>query len=583
MTTQANISARTWRTFRVAAVAIAVGLLSAIGAVGAPGARGALILGTLPGRVAGGSGSGVPVPVGNPGEPGTLPDPTKGCVKGDGYWKTHPEHWPVTSLTLGGATYSQTQLLAILNHSNAGDYAYKVAQSLISAMLNVANGMLSAEIDQVIADANVWLAANPPGSKPTKDPGYENLLTDFNIGMLGQTACDSNGVVVTFTYFCQVDHQTGHGACPEGYYSSRYIWDGKRWKEDKASVMCMTQAQCQPPIPGNLHNTLPCDPYVDATGLSLICAPRYGVRTQNVGASTETTCPINQVLRAPYPRALVNAETNFFLQPAIYNSESGYLTAPQSPDNLIDFIDADGNPTEAGYNAAVWKNFVLAVRSRRFNGGENWFAMAAARPGWNFSDRAWNNGPDPRTQEGATARYTYGTSSAGLATRNGRAYDLASRAPADAYTLPAYRVDIQTSCGHEWRGWADLAQRAWHKTGACSAGIPLPDPPGGWWHPEGTSGEGCPPGEFAPGYYTYFWATFSTSWAGINMLQTGRDTTYDLQNAAEGGGQVNNTLYWDANSGVWVPVVEVQSVLRQACVAAGTCAPPVAEPGSLAP
>lgn len=32
-----------------------------------------------------------------------------------GYWKNHPEAWPVSSLKLGTVSYTKTQLLQILN------------------------------------------------------------------------------------------------------------------------------------------------------------------------------------------------------------------------------------------------------------------------------------------------------------------------------------------------------------------------------------------------------------------------------------------------------------------------------------
>ncbi|MEO6061817.1 MAG: hypothetical protein ABIQ99_07770 [Thermoflexales bacterium] len=563
-------------------VVFAVVVVTLAGTTDLQRARGALSWGTLPGTVLGGTGSGTPVPVGTTSGEGGLPQSGKGCVKGFGYWKNHVEAWPVTTLTVGGIVYNQAQLLAIMNNPSA-DKSYGVARQLIAVMLNVANGMRDAESDAAVVAANDWLVAHPLGSNPGNDAGFSSILVSFNTGATGQIACDDTGIPVTFTYQCQVETNQSNNRCAEGFYSTRYVWDGKKWREDNNSKVCLTQAQCQTPVSNNLRSALPCDPFVTADGLSMICVPRYGVLTARVSANVQTTCPINEVLRAPYPRALVNAETNYFLQPALYNNVTGYDTAPQSPDNLNALVDAQGDPTEAGYAAAVWRNFVLTVRSRRFAGGENWFNQPASLPGWTFWDRSWNNGPDPRTQQGAVAKYTYATSSAGLTSVFGRGYDQISRSPANTYALPAYQVDIETSCAHEWKGYAELAQRTWTKTGACVAGTPLPNPPGGWWHPEGTSGEGCAAGSYATGHYTFYWAPFATTWSGIDMRLTGRATSYDLQNSARGGGQVNGTYYWDDNGGIWVPVVEVQSVLREACVAAGTCAPPVAEPGSLTP
>src|SRR5215813_11573939 len=42
---------------------------------------------------------------------------TATCVRGQGYWKNHPDQWPVTQLQLGNNTYDQDELLSILNQS----------------------------------------------------------------------------------------------------------------------------------------------------------------------------------------------------------------------------------------------------------------------------------------------------------------------------------------------------------------------------------------------------------------------------------------------------------------------------------
>ena len=36
------------------------------------------------------------------------------CPQGMGFWKTHPELWPVSSLTLGRQAYAQAELLTLL-------------------------------------------------------------------------------------------------------------------------------------------------------------------------------------------------------------------------------------------------------------------------------------------------------------------------------------------------------------------------------------------------------------------------------------------------------------------------------------
>ena len=81
-----------------------------------------------------------------------------------GYWKNHADKWPVTSVTLGGGTISETQALAILNTPPRGDATIILAQQLIAAELNVQLGNTSSCVSSTIAAANSLLAANPVGS-----------------------------------------------------------------------------------------------------------------------------------------------------------------------------------------------------------------------------------------------------------------------------------------------------------------------------------------------------------------------------------------------------------------------------------
>ena len=66
------------------------------------------------------------------------------CVRGQGYWKNHPDQWPVTELQLGNVTYTQQQLLDILHESVRGNGLLILAHQLIAALLNIATlaGML---------------------------------------------------------------------------------------------------------------------------------------------------------------------------------------------------------------------------------------------------------------------------------------------------------------------------------------------------------------------------------------------------------------------------------------------------------
>lgn len=109
------------------------------------------------------------------------------CPLTQGFWKNHSELWPVTSLTLGGRTYTQAQLLEILRTSTVGDASIILAHQLIAAKLNVAAGA-STSISTTIADADALLAsvkalpANvpPSGSKGQQMVALAITLDDYN-------------------------------------------------------------------------------------------------------------------------------------------------------------------------------------------------------------------------------------------------------------------------------------------------------------------------------------------------------------------------------------------------------------------
>jgi hypothetical protein len=104
-----------------------------------------------------------------------------------GYWKTHPEAWPVTSLTIGDVTYDQNQLLGMLWNAKAKDATHMLAAQLIAAKLNVANGAYSPSISDTITQADAFLTEHPYGSNPrgadrSSALHLKDALDDFNNG-----------------------------------------------------------------------------------------------------------------------------------------------------------------------------------------------------------------------------------------------------------------------------------------------------------------------------------------------------------------------------------------------------------------
>jgi hypothetical protein len=81
------------------------------------------------------------------------------CTYTQGYWKTHPEAWPVASLTLGSVVYNQAQLLSIFNQPAAGNGLLILAHQLIATKLNVAMGADPTPVAADIANADALIGA----------------------------------------------------------------------------------------------------------------------------------------------------------------------------------------------------------------------------------------------------------------------------------------------------------------------------------------------------------------------------------------------------------------------------------------
>lgn len=133
---------------------------------------------------------------------GCPPPPTKCvCMRTPGYWKNHPEAWPITVFTYNGLTYTQDDALTIMNEPVAGDKFRSLFPQLIAAELNVAEctarcGRLYVAINA----ARAWVVEND-GSRPVKansdawqgresgEYWYEKL-DSYNNGFECEPACD---------------------------------------------------------------------------------------------------------------------------------------------------------------------------------------------------------------------------------------------------------------------------------------------------------------------------------------------------------------------------------------------------------
>ncbi len=115
------------------------------------------------------------------------------CPEKPDFWEKNADSWPVLELMLGNETYSNAELLAILEGSTSGDEGLKLAVQLIAAKLNIARGSDSAPVDDVIADADALLAlyaGKLPYGIDSDDPNKEHakdlreILYKYNKGYL---------------------------------------------------------------------------------------------------------------------------------------------------------------------------------------------------------------------------------------------------------------------------------------------------------------------------------------------------------------------------------------------------------------
>lgn len=95
------------------------------------------------------------------------------------------------SITLGSVTYTRAQAIAVIKQPTKGDQTYSLAQQLIAAKLNVANGSNSSCISATIADADSFLTAHLVGSGVSGDSAawtvgepLKSRLDDYNNGKL---------------------------------------------------------------------------------------------------------------------------------------------------------------------------------------------------------------------------------------------------------------------------------------------------------------------------------------------------------------------------------------------------------------
>jgi hypothetical protein len=131
----------------------------------------------------------------------TVPECTQG------FWKTHPEAWPLgcVPMLLGTVAYTQAELLSIYNQPANGNGLISLAHQLITAKLNLCNGSDGTNINATIAAADALiggLVVPPVGGgflAPASTSALTQTLDDWNNGIIpGVVSCATKTTKTTW-------------------------------------------------------------------------------------------------------------------------------------------------------------------------------------------------------------------------------------------------------------------------------------------------------------------------------------------------------------------------------------------------
>ncbi len=118
----------------------------------------------------------------------------KGSAPGTGtpgYWKNHPEAWPVTTLEIGGVTYTRDQAIARMEAATSSKNRVETMFThLVAGLLNAYSGNDASAVWSTLLAADAWMAeygaTNVKGSSSAWKEGepLASKLDDYNNGLL---------------------------------------------------------------------------------------------------------------------------------------------------------------------------------------------------------------------------------------------------------------------------------------------------------------------------------------------------------------------------------------------------------------
>lgn len=141
-----------------------------------------------------------------------------GCIRTQGYWKTHEEEWPTTQLVLGNVLYDQGELLSIFDLEVSGNGLIALAHQVIAAKLNIAAGGDAEVVIQAILDADDMIGdlVVPPVGTGFLEPDVTSPLVDeiddWNNGRTGSGSCVTDVCCITDDLVC---FPIDNGRCEE--------------------------------------------------------------------------------------------------------------------------------------------------------------------------------------------------------------------------------------------------------------------------------------------------------------------------------------------------------------------------------
>jgi hypothetical protein len=114
----------------------------------------------------------------------------KSCVTNPGtgtpgFWKNHPDAWPVSEIVIGGVVYSKSAAIALMKKSTDKDKTTNMFEQLVAAKLNILIGNDPSCISATILAADAWMKIHPVCSKvPASSPAWQAEGGDAMLGAL---------------------------------------------------------------------------------------------------------------------------------------------------------------------------------------------------------------------------------------------------------------------------------------------------------------------------------------------------------------------------------------------------------------